>query len=347
MIQFIDDDIRQKALAKKQAIMEVLEAHPFEPPFWLKNAHLQTIGARYLRRISLPPMETEHWETPDDDFLQVHKRINDPAKPIVLMLHGLEGCVQSSYMIGLINQLDKIGWNAITMDFRSCGGPINRAKRLYHSGETTDTAFMVQRISELYPDTPIYITGYSLGGNVTGKWLGDLGDDAPENVKGTAIISPPYQPVESGKHMDSTISRLYVLHFLRMLIPKAIEKEAQYPGTLDLEKIKASRTFAQFDTHGTAVLHGFKDSHDYYTKVGCGQVLHNIRRPTMLLSATDDPFNPGHTQPYETAEKSPWLYPQFMPQGGHVGFVRKQGTFGLGYWAEEQIIRFFEAMHES
>ncbi|HIA46838.1 MAG TPA: alpha/beta fold hydrolase [Candidatus Hydrogenedentes bacterium] len=345
MIQSIEDEILESELTKKSAIMDALEAHPFEPPFWLRNAHLQTVGARYLRRIKLLPMETERWDTPDDDFVQVHRRMGDPDKPIVLMLHGLEGCVESTYMIGLIQELDRIGWSAIAMDFRSCGGPMNRAKRLYHSGETTDAEFMVRRIGELYPDSPLYMTGYSLGGNVIGKWLGDLGDKVPENVKGAAIVSAPYDLVASGKHMDSAFSRLYVLHFLRMLIPKAVEKEAQYPGTLDLEKIKKSRTFADFDTHGTAALHGFEDSHDYYTKVACGKVLHNIRQPTMLLSAKDDPFNPGETLPYEIAEKSPWLYPQFVPHGGHVGFIRRQGLAGLGYWAEEQIARFFQECH--
>lgn len=342
MLDTIDSNIHEEALARKSAIMDVLNAHPFVPPVWLRNPHCQTVGARYLRRITLPEMKTENWETPDDDVVQVHSRILDPEAPIVLILHGLEGSVESTYMIGLIRQLDRISWNAIAMDFRSCGGTMNRAKRLYHSGETTDAAFMVQRISEVYPDNPIYMTGYSLGGNVIGKWLGDLGDAVPENVKGAAICSAPYDLVASGKHMDSTLSRLYVLHFLRMLIPKAVEKEAQYPGSLDLEKIKKSRTFADFDTHATAALHGFEDSHDYYTKVSCGKVLHNIRRPTMLLSASDDPFNPGDTQPCDIAEQSPWLYPQFMSHGGHVGFIRREGRFGVGYWAEEQITRFFQ-----
>ncbi|MFP6581743.1 MAG: alpha/beta fold hydrolase [Candidatus Hydrogenedentota bacterium] len=331
--------------SRKQAIMEMLEAHSFEPPFWLKNPHLQTVGARYLRRIASPPLETEMWDTPDNDFLRVHRCMGDEDKPIVLMLHGLEGCVESTYMIGLLRTLQGKRWSAIAMDFRSCGGTMNNARRLYHSGETTDAAFMVDRIGELYPGRPLYMVGYSLGGNVIGKWLGEHGDAVPEHVKGAAIVSAPYDLVASGKHMDSSFSRLYVLHFLRMLIPKAIEKEQQYPGCVDIDAVKKSRSFADFDTHGTAALHGFDDSHDYYTKVSCGQYLEGIRRPTMLLSASDDPFNPGETQPYELARNSPWLFPQFMDNGGHVGFIRKNGPLGLGYWAEEQIARFFEACH--
>lgn len=341
----VPTEIDEELIARKQAIMAELESNRFQPPFWLRNPHLQTVGARYLRRITPPPLETEQWDTPDDDFLRVHTCMGDEDKPIVLMLHGLEGCVESTYMTGLLRTLHAKRWNAIAMDFRSCGGEMNRAKRLYHSGETTDAEWMVDQIGKRYPGRSVYMVGYSLGGNVTGKWLGQLGDAAPEHVKGAAIVSAPYDLVASGKHMDSTLSRLYVLHFLRMLIPKAIEKEKQYPGCVDIDAIRKARTFSDFDTHGTAALHGFEDAYDYYTKVSCGQYLGGVRRPTMLLSASDDPFNPGATQPYGVAESSPWLFPQFMDHGGHVGFIRKEGAFGLGYWAEEQIARFFEALH--
>ena len=337
----------ESEIARKQAVMAMLSEHPFEAPLWLRNAHLQTIGARYLRRVPMPPVHRETWDTPDDDFLIVHKLDGDDDKPVVLMLHGLEGCVESTYMKGLLWKLHDLGWTGVAMNFRSCGGPINRARRMYHSGETTDAAFALERLAEDYPGRPVYMVGYSLGGNVTGKLLGEAGEDAPDHLKGAAIISAPYDLVASGKHMDSTISRFYVLHFLRMLIPKAIEKEKQYPGCVDIERIKQSRTFADFDTHATAALHGFEDAHDYYTKVGCGQFLHNVRRPTMLLSASDDPFNPGETQPYAIAEESPWLYPQFMDRGGHVGFVRKNGPLGVGFWIEEHVARFFQAIHES
>lgn len=332
--------------AQKNAIMAELNKHTFEPPWWLKNPHLQTVGARYLRPSAMPPVVQETWDTPDDDFLLIHKLEGNEQKPIVLMLHGLEGCAESGYIKGLFRKLHSLDWTGIAMNFRSCGGPINRARRMYHSGETTDAAFVLERLDEIYPGRPVYMVGFSLGGNVTGKLLGQAGDDAPEHVKGAAIVSAPYDLVASGKHMDSTISRYYVLYFLRTLIPKAIEKEKQYPGCVDIERVKQVRSFAEFDTHATAALHGFNDSHDYYTKVGCGQFLHNVRRPTMLLSASDDPFNPGATQPYDVADDSPWLYPQFMDRGGHVGFVRKKGPFGYAFWIEEQVTRFFQHLNE-
>lgn len=328
----------------KDAVMDELSKHPFHPPAWLRNPHLQTVGARYLRKVEPPTLCQERWATPDDDFVDLYFLEGDPEMPLVFILHGLEGSVESTYMHGLLQELAKFGWNAAVMEFRSCSGEMNRAKRLYHSGETTDADWAVGQLAKRYPGKPIYMAGYSLGGNVTAKWLGELGDGVPDAVKGAAVISAPYDLVSSGKHMDNSISRLYVLHFLRMLIPKAVEKEQQYPGSLDIERIKKARTFAEFDTHATAALHGFDDSHDYYTKVQCGQFLDGIRRPTLLLSSADDPFNPGHSLPREIADFSSWLFPQFTDRGGHVGFIRK-GDSGLGYWAEEQTVRFFRACH--
>lgn len=329
--------------ARKAEVLDLLNAHPFEPPWWLRNRHLQTVGARYVRNVSKPELRVERWDTPDDDFLDLHFLEGDPDMPTALLLHGLEGSIDSTYMLGLLRELEAHRWNAIAMEFRSCSGEINRAKRMYHSGETTDVAFVVDRLVARRPDIELYLAGYSLGGNVTAKWFGETGDALPDNVKAGAVISAPYDLVASGVHMDNTISRLYVLHFLRKLLPKAIEKDRQYPGVLDMDRLKRARTFKEFDDHATAVLHGFDDAHHYYKSVGCGRFIEDIRRPTLLLSAADDPFNPGATLPHEIAERHPFLHAQFVKRGGHVGFIRRNGPRGLGYWAEEQIVRFFEA----
>ena len=272
----------------KEEVMAILAQHPFESPWWLRNAHLQTVGARYVRRVVKPPMRVERWETPDDDFLDLHFLEGDPAMPTALLLHGLEGSVESKYMLGLIYELKQHAWNVVAMDFRSCSGEINRAKRMYHSGETTDAAWVVDRLIDRQPEIELYLAGYSLGGNVTAKWFGEDNDVVPANVKAGAVISAPYDLVASGKHMDNSLSRLYVLHFLRKLLPKAVEKERQYPGLVDMDRLRRARTFKEFDDHATAPLHGFKDAHDYYTSVACGQFLDGIRRPTLLISSFDD-----------------------------------------------------------
>lgn len=337
-------DARQARL--KEEVMAVLAEHPFVAPWWLKNTHAQTVAARYVRRLAKPEMRVERWDTPDDDFLDLHFFEGDPAMPTALLLHGLEGSVESTYLLGLVHELARHAWNVVAMEFRSCSGEINRAKRMYHSGETSDAAWVVDRLIERQPKIELYLAGYSLGGNVTAKWFGEKGDSIPANVKAAAVISAPYDLVASSAHMDRGISRLYVLHFLRKLLPKTLEKDRQYPGVLNMEGLRTARTFKEFDDYATAPLHGFKDAHDYYTSVACGQFLNGIRRPTLLLSSADDPFNPGATFPHELAAEHPYLHPLFTKRGGHVGFIRRGAARGLGFWAEEQIVRFFNAYRE-
>jgi len=295
----------------------------------------------------MPPFEKERWDTPDDDFLDVHFSKGDPDKPIALLLHGLEGSRESTYILGLTHMLNDIGWNVAVMEFRSCGGEINLAKRLYHSGETTDAAWVVDQLVERFPGKSIYMVGYSLGGNVTAKWLGENGDDIPAAVKAAAVISAPYNLVECQDFMDNSFAcKMYIWRFIKTLTPKAIEKNKQYPGCLDLDAVMKAKTWKGFDDAATAPLHGFKDAHDYYTSVQCGQFVSGIRRPTLLLSAADDPFNPSTGFPVKECEKSPWLHPQLTKFGGHVGFVRKGDTGLIGFWSEEQIVRFFRGYHE-
>ena len=330
----------------KEEVMAELAAHPYRTPWWLRNPHAQTVGARYLRRLSKPAMRVERWDTPDDDFLDLHFLEGREDMPTALLLHGLEGSIDSTYFLGLVLEIARHDWNVVALEFRTCSGEINRARRMYHSGETSDVAWVVDRLIERRPDIELYVAGFSLGGNVTAKWFGECGDALPANVKAGAVISAPYDLVASGSHMDNGISRLYVLHFLRKLLPKAIEKDKQYPGVLDIERLKNARTFKEFDDYATAPLHGFKDAHDYYTSVGCGRFLEGIRRPTLLLSSADDPFNPGQTLPHDLAERHPYLHPQFTDRGGHVGFIRRGASGGLRVWSEEQTVRFFEAYRQ-
>lgn len=335
--------VLERQVRRKRTVMADLEREPFRAPLWGRNCHVQTVGARYVRRVTLPPMRLERWDTPDGDFLRVHFCDGDPDKPVVLLLHGLEGSVNSTYMVGMLRALEAQGYPAVVMEHRSCGGEINRALRLYHSGETTDLAFVVDRLIERRPDTRILLIGYSLGGNQIAKWLGEKGDGVPSNVIAAAVVSAPFDLTASQDHIDRGVRRGYAYHFLRKLIPKAVEKERQYPGCVDIEAVKRCSTFRAFDDHATAPIHGFEDAADYYRKVACGQFLHGIRRPTLFVSAADDPFNPGATFPHDVIRESPFLHPLFTARGGHVGFIHAAESGGLAYWAEDQIGRFFSA----
>jgi uncharacterized protein len=329
--------------ALKARVLAELEQHPYRPPAWLRWKHGQTVWAPFFRYEPEPAYELVRLDTPDDDFLRVHRLHGNPDAPTALLLHGLEGCARSKYIMGLGNRFHAQGWNVAALEFRSCGGEMNRARRMYHSGETTDLAFVVDWLAAERPDARIYIAGVSLGGNVTAKWLGESADAVPKNVAGGAVVCSPYDLLRSGPYVDHVLGGAYVKHFLRTLIPKAIEKEKQYPGCVDIERVKQARTFEDFDNWATAVLHGFDDAQDYWRRVACGQFLHHVRTPLMLLSAADDPFNPADTFPHETAAASDYLIPQFMEQGGHVGFV--EGTPARPtYWAEEHVVRYFTTL---
>lgn len=328
----------------KETLSAELDRHPFRAPWWLRGPHAQTIWSPVFRRVQAPPARRERWTTPDDDHVTVHLVDGEPERPVVLLLHGLEGSFESNYMRGMTERFSRRGWSVAAMEHRTCDGEMNRALRTYHSGETSDLAFVVSELARRH--RRIYVFGVSLGGNVTAKWLGETSDGVPAEVVGAAVVSPPFDLTVSAQATDRALGGFYVRRFLRTLLPKARAKEEQYKGTLDLEAVHRSRSFAEFDTHVTAVLHGFEDAEDYWRKVGCGQFLPGIRRPTLLVAAADDPFNPGATLPWAVVERSPYLYAQFPERGGHVGFVYGR-PWATRHWAEEQAERFFLGIEAS
>lgn len=327
---------------RKSRVMAALESHPFHAPWWLRSAHLQTVWSPLIRRVPPAPARRERWTTPDDDCLYVHTLDGTQGAPVVLMLHGLEGSVRSNYVQAMLHRVHQLGWTAHAMEYRGCSGEPNRARRLYHNGETTDLAFVVRKLVERDPTVRIFIAGFSLGGNVTALWLGKHAAEVPPQVRAAAVVSAPYEPTVAGPHIDRIARGAYSRHFLKGLIPKAIAKAEQFPGCIDRERVRRCRTLWEFDDCATAVLHGFDGADDYWSKTGSGQHLHTVRVPTLLLSAADDPFNPASTLPRRQAAASPWLHGLFPDHGGHVGFV--YGTpWNTRHWAEERIIHFFRA----
>lgn len=323
--------------------MEALNAHPFIAPAWLRNPHAQTMWSPLFRRPASVQRKIERLDTPDDDYVVLHISEGDRGMPAVLLLHGLEGSANSKYIVGMHEKLHAIGWHCITMEFRGCSGEMNRARRLYHSGETTDLAFVASRFAALFPC--LYLAGFSLGGNVLAKWLGESPDDIPANICAAAVVSVPFDLVVSGPHIDRVLRGFYARHFLGSLVKKAIEKEKQFPGCVNVAKLRQARALYDFDNYATAALHGFRDVDHYYSSQRSGQFLDRVRVPTMLLSAADDPFNPASTLPREVADRSDYLHPQFTDRGGHVGFVYG-APHQARYWAEEQVTRFFQTYEQ-
>jgi predicted alpha/beta-fold hydrolase len=331
--------MKDLALLKRELLAE-LDRHPFEAPGWIRGCHLQTMWSPALRRVPRPTIvRRERWPTADGDHLSVHFVDGEEEQPLLILLHGLEGSFASNYMLSMTRRFTEHGWSVAAMEFRTCDGEINTAKRTYHSGETSDLDFVVRESVRRRPGRRIFLFSVSLGGNVTVKWLGENGDTVPGKVTAAAVISSPFDLTISGPQIDRALGGYYARRFLKTLIPKTLAKEEQYPGTFDVDAVRRCCTFEEFDTHATAVLHGFQNAWDYWRKVSCGQFLEGIRRPTLLVASADDPFNPGATLPWAIARNSPYIYPQFTDRGGHVGFVYDR-PWATRHWAEEQAERF-------
>ena len=164
----------------------------YSPAWWIPGGHLQTLWGKLFRRQSPAPTRLERWDTPDGDFLEIHRLAGTKGSPRLLLLHGLEGSARSHYAQGLLGEAARRGWAADLLIFRSCGSEINRTRRFYHSGETTDLAFALERIVDEFADTPIALAGVSLGGNVLLKFLGERGEDLPPQLAAAAAISVPF-----------------------------------------------------------------------------------------------------------------------------------------------------------
>lgn len=320
----------------------------YTPAWWVPGAHLQTLWGKLVRRRPRVATRAERWATPDGDTLEI-RRLDpsaDAERPVprLLVLHGLEGTIRSHYILGLLDQARRRGWAADVLIFRGCNGEIPRAPRFYHSGETTDLDFVVRRLAREHPTQPMLLVGVSLGGNVLLKWLGERGSEVPGSVRGAAAISVPYDLERGSRQIERGFSRLYTFHFLRTLRQKALAKLAEEPGLFAEEPLMAARTLTDFDDAVTAPLHGFESARDYYTRSSARHFLAGIRRPTLLLSAYDDPFLPREVldDVASLASQNPHLSVEFHEHGGHVGFVGGRVPWRPEYYAEERAAQFLQ-----
>ncbi len=327
-------------MSRPSQMKGVEPAAAYRPPFWYRGRHLQTIWGPLVRQFGRPRLRRERLDTPDGDFVDVDWLEPAPAgAPLVLILHGLEGSSRSHYVSGLLKETARLGLRGAALNFRSCSGAVNRLPRLYHSGETTDLGWLVGRLIEHEPALRLALIGISLGGNVALKWLGELGDVVPAQVRAAAAISTPFDLEACARVLDMGFSRLvYTGSFLRTMKAKIRVKVRLYDGRLDLAAVMEARTFAEYDRHFTAPLNGFADERDYWARSSSGPYLEKIRRPALVINAQNDPFLSASALPVAAVTGSSWLEAAFLPQGGHVGFL--EGPFGLRSWAERRALAF-------
>lgn len=314
----------------------------FRPAWWLPGPHLPTIWGKMVRR--RPPVHDrlERWTTPDGDHVTLVRmgRIT-PGSPHLLILHGLEGKITAKYAHGMLALARGRGWSGDMLMFRSCDGEVNRARRFYHSGETTDLEFVVRRLIEEHPDLALRLCGVSLGGNVLLKWLGERSDGIPAQVQRAAAVSVPYDLEAGARHMERGFAVVYVRYFLQTLTAKALKKLELHPDLCDREKLVSARSFWDFDDVLTGPVHGFAGAHDYYSRSSSIGFIDRVMVPTLLMSSWDDPFLPRRVleRVRDMASANPYLHVDFTRKGGHVGWVAGSPR-NQHYHMEERVLEW-------
>jgi len=323
----------------------------FKPAWWLKNSHLQTIYPALLRRVPDPPdYRRERLTTPDHDFIDVDYCGNG-NQPLIILLHGLTGSSQSGYIKGLQSALLKQGFRSAALNFRGCSGQSNNSARCYHSGETEDIHFFYQTLRQREPDTPLGAVGFSLGGNVLLKWLGEQGHHL--DMFAAVAVSVPLLLGICANRLDAGLSKVYrgvLLNDLKAYMHSKLQHLERIGQAQEVIKIKALgdlsdiRSFWQYDDRVVAKLHGFEDVHDYYRRSSSRQYLKSISVPTLLIQALDDPFMTEEVLP-APEEISPQVALELSRHGGHVGFISGGTPFKPQYWLEQRIAKFLHDQH--
>lgn len=313
----------------------MIQKSPFQPVWLLKNPHAQTLLANLIH----PPYPEVHHETltlPDGDSLEI-ARGTAQGESTVLILHGLEGSLKSAYAQRMMNFLNAHNIPAVFMYFRGCNGKPNHSLRSYHSGETDDLKSVIEYLKQT-GSKRIALVGYSLGGNVTLKYMGEAQTD--DAVVCAVATSVPLQLDVCAARMNRGFSRIYQHDLMRRLKNKVVQKQPILLAAGIQQNPQPLKTFVQFDDAYTAPTHGFKNAQDYYQRCSSKQFLKNIDKPTLIIHSKDDPFMTREVIPSDD-EISPQVTLELSEHGGHVGFIGGQ-TFKPQYWLEPRIMAFIE-----
>lgn len=321
--------------------MPLLPNSAYQPPRYLFNGHVQTIVPSLWRSVPEVAYQRERIELDDGDFLDLDwSRLpaGQLSSGLAIVSHGLEGSSGRAYVRGMVRALNRAGLDALAWNYRSCGGEMNRLLRSYHLGDTGDLALVLRHALAPGRYQRVYLTGFSAGGNVTLKYLGEAPAQVPAEVQRAAVFSVPTDLRASSMHIARPQNQVYLRRFLRTLRQKIREKAALLPGEVDLTGLDELRDFPQFDDRYTAPMHGFASADAYYAFASSGQYLAGIAVPTLLVNAENDPFLPPSCFPREVAAASKFVYLETPPEGGHVGFG--EGPPDGEYYSERRAVEF-------
>lgn len=311
----------------------------FRSPSYLPGGDLQSIVPAISRNVKRINYRRERINTPDDDFIDIDWLDNNASK-IALLIHGLEASANSAYMKGMSKELHGNGFRVAAMNLRGCSGEVNRQVRSYHSGSTDDVEIVINHVLQNSPCESLMLVGFSLGGNLVLKYLGER-SEIPQQISRAVAISVPCDLEACALHLDQRIPFIYRDRFLKTLKQKAVTRIGRLPFPITHHQIKNISTFIEFDDCYTSRLYGFSDAEDYYTKCSSKQFIKNIMIPTLILTALNDPFFTRACFPFEECRNSTNVFLETPDHGGHVGFCTD--LFSGNYFSEQRTLEFLSA----
>lgn len=320
--------------------MAVIEQSSYSPLPFFKSSHFNTVYRTLFHKLEVT-YDRKRLETNDGDFMDVDFSRTGSQK-LMLIIHGLEGSSKSKYVLALTRIANEEGFDVAAINLRGCSGETNRKLYSYHSGKTDDLAEVLNfvEINESY--SSYHVVGYSLGGNLLMKYLGELRSDYPEKLRSAVGISVPCDLKGSSEAIAKFWNLVYMQRFLISLKKKTGIKLEQFPkAELNKKAIMDARDFLDFDNFFTAPVNGFTDANDYWKRNSCKQFLKGIRIPSLLVTAVDDPFLSESCIPVKEAASNDNFFLEMTSYGGHVGF-NSNFEKGSGFWLERRIVEFFK-----
>ncbi|MFD2572344.1 YheT family hydrolase [Spirosoma soli] len=289
------------------------------PPAYQYNGHLQTIFPSLTRKVANVYYERERLILSDGDFLDLDW-IDKGRKRLVVLTHGLEGDSNRQYIRGTARLFAQHGYDVLAWNCRSCSGEMNRAFRLYNHGEIGDLGELLDHALRTKSYEEIVLVGYSMGGNITLKYLGVHGKHLPDVIKRGIAISAPTDLGASAALLDRPSNRFYRNRFMKKLVVKISQKATLFPGRLDMTQLQQVKQWRDFDEFFSAPVNDYRDADDFYEQASAVNFMPGITVPTLLLNAQNDPLLSVECSPEWLAQTHPNVFLEVPRTGGHVGF---------------------------
>lgn len=317
----------------------LIENSTYRAPWWLSGPHAQTIIPALIRRSGKVTGRRERIETADGDFLDLDWNESNRTSRVAILSHGLEGSSADPAVQSMAAKLVRAGWNVVAWNFRGCSGEQNRLLRSYHSGATEDLACVIEHVRSRGGYSRIALIGFSLGGNLTLKYLGEYRDKA---LHAAVTFSVPCDLGSSSVRLAHPENRIYMRRFLKNLRKKIEGKIKMFPELLVDSGLNRMTSFKEFDEMYTAPLNGFRSAEDYWERASSRPYLDQIAIPTLLVNARNDPFLAPECFPETEARRSSSLYLEVPQEGGHLGFLIWRN--GFRFWFESRALEFLEGV---